>query len=467
MQDTEMFIRYLLEFSMLIPGTIGFLLPIWKDSRIDRRMLIGIAAVLNIVMILLGAFLSSSLDLSSSSVMLPMLLLPCAVGLMTIDLLRTQILFAFFNSLMLCLWSVVFANYAFAPLEKTQPDAPFQVVSGASCLLISAIVLIIFGRMLLFKFPAMFHRNELDSVWNYVWLYPVAVSIFLFWVIPIDISKIMIGRIYQVSLVIWVIFLFILYIFYMFVCYLSEKLTAEQHLIEEKRVLDAEKIRFNQLEEHVKELRSLRHDLRQHMRVLSSMASTGDMEVIKHYLQKYVETIKPEHPVYCANYAVDAIAAYYQEDAEKKGVRIVWNLSLPPRLPVDETELCVIIGNLLENAIRASEQLELSRRFIEASVRMAGDKMIGIEIRNHYKEKIRLNQEGMPLRRDSRGIGLQSVSNTVKKNNGNFTIEIDDEWFCVDIIINLPEETGESVYEMESQSESVETYISSQASIHN
>ena len=149
---------------------------------------------------------------------------------------------------------------------------------------------------------------------------------------------------------------------------------------------------------------------------------------------------KPDYPAFSTNYVVDAIAAYYQEEADKKGIRIDWNIFVIPQLPVDETELCVVIGNLLENAIKASERVEPSRKVIEASIRMVGEKMIGIEIRNHYKGRIHLSREGMPAPRDREGIGLYSVSNTVRKNNGTFSVEVDDEWFCVDIIINMPSE---------------------------
>lgn len=115
---------------------------------------------------------------------------------------------------------------------------------------------------------------------------------------------------------------------------------------------------------------------------------------------------------------------------------ISWNILLPAKIGIDDTELCVIIGNLLENAIRASEKLPPSDRIIEAMIRMVSEKMIGIEIRNHYQGKIYLNREGFPTSRENEGIGLMSVSNTVRKNNGHFSVEVDNEWFSVDIIIN-------------------------------
>ncbi len=437
MQGTDLFIRYLLQYAMLIPGSIGFLLPVRRFLRTDKGVVISVTIALNVVFILLGSLLSVISGLTTDLVIMPLLLIPLLVALWIIDLQPAQILFAFFNASMLCIWANVFTIYFFAPLEAPYPDEPLQIVSGAFCLSISGFLLLLFGNMLFKHLPVMFQIPELDFLWKYVWLYPAVITAFLYWVVPEQPGNILVGRIHQVSLIVWVMILTGAYCFYAFLWWFSRKLTRERYLTDEMRVLNAEKNRFSQMEEYVRELRSLRHDLRQHLRVLSSMLSSGQYEEMKQYLNKYVDTVKPEHSSFCANYAVDALAAYYQDYAEKEQVQIIWDLSLPPRLPVDETELCVIIGNLLENAIRASKRVEPSERTVEASVRMAGGNMIGIEIRNHYRGKIYLNREGMPSPKDREGIGLYSVSNTVRKNNGTLTIEVDDEWFCVDIIINI------------------------------
>ena len=443
MQGKDLFIRYFLEYAMLIPGTVAFLLPVRKFLRTDRRVVISISVALNAVFILGGSVFSCITGISTDLVIIFLLLIPLIVGLLIIDLQRMQTLFVFFNASALCIWSNVFTIHILAPIEAAYPDGPLQAGTGAFCLFVSCLLLLLFGNMLCERLPVMFQIPELDFLWKYIWLCPAVITVFLYWALPNQISNILVGRIYQVSLIVWIMMLTGTYFFYSFLWRFSEKLTREKYLIDEMRVLNAEKNRFSQMEGYVNELRSLRHDLRQHLRVLSAMLSSGQYEEMKHYLKKYVDTVKPEHSAFCANYAVDALAAYYEEYAEKMQVQIIWNLSLPPGLPIDETELCVIIGNLLENAIRASQKVETPDRTIEASVRMVGGNMIGIEIKNHYTGKIYLNQDGMPSSKDRAGIGLYSVSNTVRKNNGTLSVEVDDEWFCVDIIINIYTDSAE------------------------
>ena len=56
---------------------------------------------------------------------------------------------------------------------------------------------------------------------------------------------------------------------------------------------------------------------------------------------------------YCKNYAVNAILSFYAEKAEKNGISTQVSIQMadPPVIP--ETEFCVLIGNLLENAVEA------------------------------------------------------------------------------------------------------------------
>lgn len=438
MADKGILVRCFLESLILIPASLGFLMPIRNYFRLSRQKTIWFAVILNTGIIMISSLLSWRMRLPVHMVLLPLSMIPLIIGILVTELSWPRTVFAFCNSIMLCAWASITTLYTFSPVEAAEPDQPFRIGSSLACLAISFALLALFWKILSEKVPAMFEIPELDFMWKYAWIYPVLLTCFFYYVIPDDLNRIMTGRIHQTALIIFALILAAIYFFYHFLWYFSEKVTNEQHLIEEIRVLNAEKNRFNQIEGYVHEMKGLRHDLRQHLRVLSGLAASGRLDEMQQYLEKYVDTVKPDYPAFSTNYAVDAIAAYYQEVADKKRIHIDWNIFLLPQLPIDETELCVVIGNLLENAIKAAENLEPSRRVIEASIRMVGENMIGIEIRNHYAGRIHLSRQGMPAPKDREGIGLSSVSNTVRKNNGTFNVEVDEEWFCVDIIINIP-----------------------------
>ena len=61
---------------------------------------------------------------------------------------------------------------------------------------------------------------------------------------------------------------------------------------------------------------------------------------------------------YCKNYAVNAILSFYAEKAEKTGIATQFQIQMGEPLLIPETEFCVLIGNLLENAVDACAETD-------------------------------------------------------------------------------------------------------------
>ena len=97
----------------------------------------------------------------------------------------------------------------------------------------------------------------------------------------------------------------------------------------------------------------------------------------------------------CANAALDAIAGHYQRIAETQNTRISWRLDLPERLPLDEVDLCMMLGNLLENALHAvCALLRLTRG--SDDFHMIGGAMLGLSVENGYVGEIAFAPNGLP-----------------------------------------------------------------------
>lgn len=56
----------------------------------------------------------------------------------------------------------------------------------------------------------------------------------------------------------------------------------------------------------------------------------------------------------CANAAMDAIIGYYRMELQGSDINAHWRIELPEKLPLSESDLCVVMGNLLENAVRCA-----------------------------------------------------------------------------------------------------------------
>ena len=178
------------------------------------------------------------------------------------------------------------------------------------------------------------------------------------------------------------------------------------------------------------------HDFRQHILVITKMALAGKISELQNYLQQFSESTEKSYTGYCENIAVDAVASYYTSYAERQGTRIKWRLNLPRELPIKEAEYCPMLGNLVENALKAVKSLPEKNRKIVVISSQLSPAIIGLSVDNPYSGDIKFGENGLPeTGRDGHGIGLTSVMNTVRRYHGSFNIRTEGNVFSAEIIL--------------------------------
>lgn len=150
--------------------------------------------------------------------------------------------------------------------------------------------------------------------------------------------------------------------------------------------LKTQRERFGELLEYNRQVRVLRHDMRHHLLALEGMLAEGRYTEAENYLKEYGATVEPtEGPPLCENYVADVIARHYQAKAAALGVRTDFLLSLPQACGVADADLCVVLGNLLENAVNACGGAA-GGKFIRVRVKAEGEEVL-IAIDNSCGEK--------------------------------------------------------------------------------
>ena len=112
-------------------------------------------------------------------------------------------------------------------------------------------------------------------------------------------------------------------------------------------------------------MRGWRHDYRNHIQVLKSYAKDGDLAQISKYLDELDEDLSTVDTVIkTGNKMTDAILNSKISLAKSKHIPVVADAHVPVALKTSEMDLCIIIGNLFDNAIEASLQLPEEKRMI-------------------------------------------------------------------------------------------------------
>lgn len=432
----SLFWRYLLEYAMLVPAVAIALMPVIRQLRFGLSAVLIQAAVAVAVMSVGGAALSTAFRIPSSTVMFP-----CAVPLFLIyrrivrlSLNRTA--FCFLNAVMLCTFSTLYTVILMADVEAVDPDLPFHIESSLICLGLSVLTALLYSKTLIKRVPDVMREKKLNDLWWWACLYMTALTALLWWAVPDDPANVLVGRVRSITLVISLIPALGTLELYMLTHWIARNMAESAKLEQDNRLLRMEQKRYLELKSYMDETRIQRHDFRQHLRVIHALSAKGQTEELNAYLSQYENSVGEEHPQYCQNAAVDAIAAYYDQLAAAQDSRIHWTLELPTQTDLTESDLCVIIGNLTENALTAMKELPPERRDMIFIIKKLSDAMTGITVENPYVGTLRFDDRGLPVTQsEEHGVGLASVAAIVDKNKGELSINAKDNVFSISALL--------------------------------
>ena len=112
---------------------------------------------------------------------------------------------------------------------------------------------------------------------------------------------------------------------------------------------------YNHIDEKMQQQRRSLHDTRQLLRNLSTLAKEGSKEELLKYIDDTMKTTVVSEIQFCANPCINGLLQYYAHASETQG--IVFSVQAAcGSLPFTDTDLTILLGNALDNAIRAAEE---------------------------------------------------------------------------------------------------------------
>lgn len=167
----------------------------------------------------------------------------------------------------------------------------------------------------------------------------------------------------------------------------------------------------------------LRHDIRHNLILLNDYIQNGHLDEAKNYISKISSSIDSTAvKSFCVNNIVNVAISHFDSIAEENGIALETNIRLGETLPVDETDLAIILSNALENAINALKNCDKKRITLNA---FENYNHLYIEIKNPFCGEITFCK-GFPVTTDEgHGYGTRSIATIIKKYDGtcSFTTE--------------------------------------------
>ena len=235
---------------------------------------------------------------------------------------------------------------------------------------------------------------------------------------------------------VFVLLLFDIVMFKVYVMY-QEQNQMKRMKQEAKNQLEIYDRQIHEKQKVMDEVRKTKHDMKNNMIYLQNLLKANPEEAEK-YLEKFIgkTTKKTDEFSKSGNFSIDSMLNYKNMIAKSKGLSLILEEQIPINLPYENSDLCVILGNLLDNAIEAAENSE--NKEIDVRIVYVKNKL-KITVKNYYTGKIKKDTGGnfISTKSDTKnhGIGLQSVTRIVDAYGGVMEVRTDHSVFQVDIII--------------------------------
>lgn len=196
-------------------------------------------------------------------------------------------------------------------------------------------------------------------------------------------------------------------------------------------------IHYAEVENMYRQMRGWRHDYRSHIQVMKAHAAQGEWGALCAYLDQLEDDLSTvDTVVKTGNPMADAILNSKISLARSKHIQVRADASVPVALDISELDLCVILGNLFDNAIEASLALPEEERLIRVYIEMKGEQLY-ISFTNLTAAGKREKREGRfrSTKGEGHGFGLVRIDAIVERLGGWLSRNSEEGAFTTEILL--------------------------------
>ena len=178
--------------------------------------------------------------------------------------------------------------------------------------------------------------------------------------------------------------------------------------------------------------RALWHDIKKYTNATQDLFQHGDMENAVQSLQQATTALPEIHQtVDVGNAVVNGILERALEQVQNQGISLDFDVWVSDQLPISAVDLYIIMGNTIDNAIEACQQ-----------VPAADSPTISLTLRQQNHTLFYAIDNPIPAKQgkkpgDVHGYGIRNVKNCVAKYHGTTTVSKQDGVFSVQIQLPL------------------------------
>lgn len=428
--------RPIIEIAVILPGVLLAYLPMSRHLRINKGKLLLLWIPILIFLCTAGGSLCYFLQIKTIWVTLSVFFIAAVIYCRTLKIIRWKSI------------SVILAVYGvFSCIRSISGGIDFIIYPDNRtpwfCLNAALIYnLFCWIFVILTWYPATHAARDLleyegvAQTWYVFWVLPllfIGLNLFL---TPIHPELLYQGRSMQLYIVNDLTLLCLLLLFYMLFYLMANSLNRNDRLRQKNQFLSMQQAQYDNLLTAIAETREARHDMRHHFSALMALANRKEWNELKDYLALVQESIPVSELNLCDNSAIDGVAGHYCLRYKENAIPFSIKLDLPYELPISEMDMCLVMSNLLENALDASLRTDKAKRYITIESYIHSNNVLLLTIENAFDgDVVKNNGIFQSSKRCGDGVGIQSVRRIAEKNGGYCRFTAENGVFCANVML--------------------------------
>ena len=194
---------------------------------------------------------------------------------------------------------------------------------------------------------------------------------------------------------------------------------------------------YAEVENMYNQIRGFKHDYRNHIQAMKSHVANGELDAIAQYLDgldSELDTIEPI--IKTGNRMADAILNSKISLARAKGIQVIADANIAIELTTSPVDFCIILGNLLDNAMEACMPLPEHDRLIRIYMEMKNTQLyISITNTAPYGKRQKHGNKFMTTKGEGHGFGLARIDHIVERYGGYLSRNSEDGAYSTEILL--------------------------------
>ena len=192
---------------------------------------------------------------------------------------------------------------------------------------------------------------------------------------------------------------------------------------------------YQGLQQQERQVRQLRHDMRNHLTVVQGLLERGDTQGAVGYLEQMAGSQALQGVRrFCENESANVVLSAKAEAMEQAGITADFAVSLPKDLPVADTDLAALLGNALDNAIEGVQNIAVKKITLRCRV----DKgLLMLRLENPVGGEVNPDLSTTKADKFSHGFGIPGMREIAERYHGTLDADVKDGCFILFICLMI------------------------------